>query len=713
MAAIKALQQWCKIQCDGYRDVNIINMTTSFRDGLAFCALIHKHRPDLINYGSLTKENVYDNNNLAFRVAEDHLGIPALLDAEDMVALRIPDRLSILTYVSQYYNYFNGRAPSGGVGGVKRPAEGSKEEPSGKKNLPVIAKPLPCKLAVENRPPLAVTVTAPSGHLPKLPPAANKPLPQKEVLVESSNNTGTISSTCVVCKHHVHLVQRHLVDGRLYHRSCFKCNECSKTLLSGAYKGGPEPGSFTCTAHQSSQNNCKMTAPSDAAPSPHPVSVLSAPIRTEAKPVAPPSATSNWTTSAQKTQAARQRFFTSAPAVADPTPSSRRAPAAPAAPESRGPSRDLEEKKPDLMTGNLSEGNCNNNNISTHPRLWETGHWAPPADVSRSKRDVNGYGTAENKPVEPSMRLKTTSNKEALWVKSTQRESLNNFSSRIKDVERSETPADWRSMLRPVPNGQGLNSEMEANPCPTLPQNDTTTNPLSPQTGVCSGTPAISHENARTPSRKPQNVCGRWDFTNGSGSPSTNASTPESALPKGRSFCVPAERIQQELQEIEEHLSDLEKQGVEMEKHLRHCEAEGEEDALDSLMVDWFNLIQTKQACIRRESELVYIAKTQDLEEQQPGVEGELRRLMDTPEHLKTSVDRQREEELMERLMEIVNDRNAIVVVLDEDRLREEEEDQQLHQMMEKLGKRRGKSKKKSPIKKLFRRLSKKDSMKN
>ncbi|XP_009991860.1 PREDICTED: spectrin beta chain, non-erythrocytic 4-like, partial [Chaetura pelagica] len=89
-----------------YPEVNIQNFTTSWRDGLAFNALIHKHRPDLIDFHKLTKSNATYNLQQAFNVAEQHLGLSKLLDPED-VNMEDPDEKSIITYVVSFYHYFS------------------------------------------------------------------------------------------------------------------------------------------------------------------------------------------------------------------------------------------------------------------------------------------------------------------------------------------------------------------------------------------------------------------------------------------------------------------------------------------------------------------------------------------------------------------------------------------------------------------------------
>lgn len=212
---------------------------------------------------------------------------------------------------------------------------------------------------------------------------------------------------------------------------------------------------------------------------------------------------------------------------------------------------------------------------------------------------------------------------------------------------------------------------------------------------------------APSPKQSLQKVPSDQGSANGHHSPEQTA--PVTALRSpAKAHHIPMAEIVRELEEMEESLSELEREGVDLERRLRSCEEEGSGDILmDPLMVDWFSLIRKKQTYMRRESELVYIAKTQDLEEQQPGVEGELRRLLDKPEHLKSGWERRRQSELMERLLEIINDRNAIVEGLDQDRLREEEEDQQLNEMMQKLGVKKAKSKRQSSFSKLFRRKSK------
>jgi len=108
MSAKEGLLLWCQRKTQPYKNVNVQNFHMSWKDGLAFCALIHRHRPDLIDYDKLSKEDPVKNLNLAFDIAEKHLDIPRMLDAEEMANSFKPDDRCVMTYVSAYYHAFAG-----------------------------------------------------------------------------------------------------------------------------------------------------------------------------------------------------------------------------------------------------------------------------------------------------------------------------------------------------------------------------------------------------------------------------------------------------------------------------------------------------------------------------------------------------------------------------------------------------------------------------
>ncbi|XP_053711981.1 MICAL-like protein 2 isoform X2 [Synchiropus splendidus] len=971
MAAVKALQQWCRVQCDGYRDVAITNMTTSFRDGMAFCALIHKHRPDLIDFDSLKKDDVYENNKLAFSVAEAQLGIPALLDAEDMVALKVPDRLSILTYVSQYYNYFHGRSPIGGMGGmggtggVKRPAGSNSDEPSGKKNQPVSAQVFQApKAASENIPP-------PSWNVSK-PLPAQRPTPRavQEAPARRNHTTGTLSNKCTTCNGHVHLVQRHLVDGKLYHRQCAKT--LSLTNSSSPLRDLP-----------------KNTPPSTASPHTDPVKATYSPVKparlwtaqlpdptrtpSDAISSSPPAKTSRtaaasngsgtsssdtsttsspslssrptpapWTsTTAAITLQSKLKFFQQEddkraatkpeqnkvshvttklePSQVTPKPEQNKVSYITTKPE---PKKDPyvttkpEQNKVSHVTTKLDPSQVTTKPeqnkvlhvttklepsqvttkpeqnkvsyittkpepkkdpyVSTKPELHKVSHVTTklvlnmnsnlpnkkeshsPAKLHQSKvsnattkpdLDVVSHVTTKPEPIkvllpttkpephksllvtikpEPKEVLRVTPKPEPTKVsllstkpelhktshaakvqearvnlpvvlsvavaeaeqdrthlKAGAQETSAAVTGKDEDEKKKAAAAfiskklaeentrpEWTGVvlkktekpsevvtpktapvrgrvklrphpalladLKPEPDAQNSASELRPR-TPERPRRPA--RPTTPDRGVLKtsqATPSSSASDSESPAdwrsrlkplprdskpaASPQASPKPWRAAAPAARPvpppppvhvsvappapknaQTTAQASTSPLTKMKPSHVPKEQILRELQQIEDSLNEWEREGVELEKKLRSSEEEGEDDSvMDDLMVQWFNLIRNKQVAMRRESELVYIGRTQDLEEQQPSVEKELRRLMEKPDHLKNSWERRREEQLMAKLMEIVNDRNAIVEGLDEDRLREEEEDEQLNLMMRTLSFKKEKPKKKSPIPKWF-----------
>uniref|UniRef100_A0A3B4DEK3 EH domain binding protein 1 like 1 n=1 Tax=Pygocentrus nattereri TaxID=42514 RepID=A0A3B4DEK3_PYGNA len=104
----QSLLQWCQEITKNYKGVKVTNFNTSWRNGLAFCAILHHFHPDKIEFDALQPHDIKFNNKKAFDEFAA-LGISRLLEPSDMVLLSVPDRLIVMTYLSQIRTHFTGQ----------------------------------------------------------------------------------------------------------------------------------------------------------------------------------------------------------------------------------------------------------------------------------------------------------------------------------------------------------------------------------------------------------------------------------------------------------------------------------------------------------------------------------------------------------------------------------------------------------------------------
>ncbi|XP_045079358.1 protein-methionine sulfoxide oxidase mical3a isoform X9 [Coregonus clupeaformis] len=310
IARSSKLLNWCQRQTEGYRKVSVTDLTMSWKSGMALCALIHRYRPDLIDFDSLDERDQQKNNQLGFDVAEREFGISPCMTGKEMSQVSEPDKLSMVMYLSQFYEMFKDTVPPGAGGdqnmspeekaalinSTKSPISflsklgqsisiSRKRNPKDKKEKDVdgLGKRRKTSQAghsedeevlrgnCDDRPSNSTALTerkmkeesAAVGNHNKVKSMAtqllakfeeNAPAESKGLKRQSSlrkefpQNIGG-SDVCFFCRKRVYVMERLSAEGKFFHRSCFKCDYCGTTLRLSSYAFDVEDGKFYCKPH--------------------------------------------------------------------------------------------------------------------------------------------------------------------------------------------------------------------------------------------------------------------------------------------------------------------------------------------------------------------------------------------------------------------------------------------------------------------------------
>nr|XP_023650035.1 protein-methionine sulfoxide oxidase mical3a-like isoform X5 [Paramormyrops kingsleyae] len=304
IARSNKLLSWCQRQTEGYRNIAVSDLTMSWKSGLALCALIHRFRPDLINYDFLEEQDVENNNQLAFDVAEREFGICPIMTGKDMSSVSEPDKLSMVMYLSQFYEMFKDTVPPGEnqnlspeekaalIASTKSPISflnklgqsiSRKRNPKDKKekdleagkrrktsqagqsededhgpshSSPLRERKAPCNSCTPTGAShtrvksMATQLQAKFEESTPTPALTSAPglKQQSSLRKEFPQNIGG-SDVCYFCSKRVYVMERLSAEAKFFHRSCFKCDYCGTTLRLSSYAFDLEDGKFYCKPH--------------------------------------------------------------------------------------------------------------------------------------------------------------------------------------------------------------------------------------------------------------------------------------------------------------------------------------------------------------------------------------------------------------------------------------------------------------------------------
>uniref|UniRef100_A0A665V248 F-actin monooxygenase n=1 Tax=Echeneis naucrates TaxID=173247 RepID=A0A665V248_ECHNA len=196
------LLTWCQKQTEGYRNVMITDLTSSWKSGMALCALIHRFNPQLIDFDSLKEDDHATNLQLALDISEREFGIQSSVSGKELSSGEELDKTRMITYLSKFYELFRGTP------------------------LPVSGTELGCPLKGpsdrEGRDPKENKVRSMATQLL----AKFESTPMRRTFSQSGDK-------CHSCGRRVYMVEKVCAEGLYFHRECFRCSTCSSALRQG------------------------------------------------------------------------------------------------------------------------------------------------------------------------------------------------------------------------------------------------------------------------------------------------------------------------------------------------------------------------------------------------------------------------------------------------------------------------------------------------